>query len=629
MNTCNNCHKENAKNSKFCIFCGFTINSDPITQPDRYLTDESENYIDEDDLDSLNRQLSILNEKFTNLEHRIRSLEKSRSGVSDPFVQKTGRHIGKPITEGPAPSLSGVQTSFLGKFASVNWFAVIGSIILAIGIGFFIKAAFDLWIGPTGRIIIGIVAGICMIGISEYASKRFPDWAYGICGGGLAILYIAVYASFGFYQLIDPIPVFIALLFVVLFGGSMALRHDSKVIAFISIIGAFITPVLMKTEIREYIYLGIVYILLIDIGIVALASRKKWQWYTLLGLIGSYVVGGLIASELPDSDVIYSQLGLSGVFLIFIVATVIHNVYNRSKPDNFDFSLIIANAGIFFGLTMSNLAESYEQWLGLSTILLSLLYAVIGIIALRNNNTPKLISFCFLGVSLIFITVFIPVQLTGAWITVAWSTQAAVVIGIGMKFKDSKIRIGGLAVLAAAIIHALAFDTFAEDINWFGTGSDTTPILNYRFFAFIICILACYISAYIYMIKRNLAKEWEKYIGVVLFAAATFLSIWIGTAEIVDYFSSEEAKQLTITLFWAIYALFLILAGIRVRKQLVVSPKLMTALGALLLAVPIAKLFIHDVFLLETTYRLAAFIILGPLLILTGLAYRKIRDSFA
>ena len=77
MNTCNNCHKENAKNSKFCIFCGFTINSDPITQPDRYLTDESENYIDEDDLDSLNRQLSILNEKFTNLEHRIRSLEKS------------------------------------------------------------------------------------------------------------------------------------------------------------------------------------------------------------------------------------------------------------------------------------------------------------------------------------------------------------------------------------------------------------------------------------------------------------------------------------------------------------------------------------------------------------------------
>ena len=186
----------------------------------------------------------------------------------------------------------------------------------------------------------------------------------------------------------------------------MALRHDSKVIAFISIIGAFITPVLMKTEIREYIYLGIVYILLIDIGIVALASRKKWQWYTLLGLIGSYVVGGLIASELPDSDVIYSQLGLSGVFLIFIVATAIHNVYNRSKPDNFDFSLIIANAGIFFGLTMSNLAESYEQWLGLSTILLSLLYAVIGIIALRNNNTPKLISFCFLGVSLIFITVF-------------------------------------------------------------------------------------------------------------------------------------------------------------------------------------------------------------------------------
>ena len=55
---------------------------------------------------------------------------------------------------------------------------------------------------------------------------------------------------------------------------------------------------------------------------------------------------------------------------------------------------------------------------------------------------------------------------------------------------------------------------------------------------------------------------------------------------------------------------------------------MMTAFGAVLLAVPIAKLFIYDVFLLDTSYRVAAFIVLGPLLILTGLAYRKIRESF-
>jgi len=321
------------------------------------------------------------------------------------------------------------------------------------------------------------------------------------------------------------------------------------------------------------------------------------------------------------------------------VATAIHNIYRRSKPDNFDFILIIGNAGVFFGLTMSNLAESYEEWLGLSTILLSLLYAAIGCFALRSRNVPELVSFCFLGISLIFLTAFIPIQLTGEWITVTWSAQAAVVIGIGLKFKEWKIRLGGLIVMGAAIIHALSVDTFSTNIN-----KDFTPVLNHRFLAFLICIIASYLSAYLYLVNKVVTEEWENHVGLALFAAATFMTVWLITAEIIDYFnyteihsyikniakrSFEEAKQLTLTLFWAVYALLLIVSGIKLRKQVLVSPKTMTVIGALLLSVPIAKLFIYDVFLLDTSYRVAAFIVLGPLLIVTGLAYRKIRASFS
>tara|TARA_B100001750_G_C15521262_1_gene611777 strand:- start:1802 stop:3721 length:1920 start_codon:yes stop_codon:yes gene_type:complete len=638
MNTCNNCQKENDSHSKFCIFCGSPVDSVSIDQPDSNDTIASEDIDSVNNLENLTHQLSSMNKKFVQLENRILRLEKTLSGKPDD-VPRTAVQTAPKINQEPnTSSISQVHTTFIRKFASVNWFAVIGSIILAIGIGFFIKAAFDLWVGPTGRIIIGVVAGIAMIGVSEYTSKKFPSWAYGICGGGLAILYIAIYASFAFYELISPTVVFIILLFVVLLGCSLALRYNSKVIAFISLLGAFITPPLMETELKDQLYLAIGYILLIDIGIVAVASRKKWPWYTLLGLIGSYVVGGLMASELPESEAIYTQLGLSGIFIIFLVATAIHTIYNRAKPDNFDFILIIGNAGIFFGLTISNLAESYEQWLGLSTILLSGLYAAIGLFALRNKNVPALVSFCFLGISLIFLTVFIPIQLTGEWITVTWSAQAAVVIGIGLKFKDFKIRLGGLIVLGAAIIHALSVDTFTTDVN-----KDYTPVLNYRFMAFVICILASYISAYLYLVNKLITENWEHQIGLALFAAGTFMTLWVITAEIIDYFNSteihsyiksiaqrsyEEAKQLSITLFWAIYALLLILSGIRFSKQVVVSPKMMTAIGAILLAVPIAKLFIYDVFLLDASYRVAAFIVLGPLLILTGLAYRRIRESF-
>ena len=198
MNTCNSCQKENSPNSKFCIFCGYSIDSvsvDP-TKPDD--VEDLQTLNPEDGIDSLKNQLSSLTSKFIHLENRILLLEKALTSKPGPIAEKTIPEAQKVDKPSKTSSLS--QTAFLKKFISVNWFAVVGSIILAIGIGFFIKAAFDLWIGPTGRIMVGIVAGVTMIGISEYASRKFPSWAYGLCGGGLAILYIAIYASFAFYD---------------------------------------------------------------------------------------------------------------------------------------------------------------------------------------------------------------------------------------------------------------------------------------------------------------------------------------------------------------------------------------------------------------------------------------------
>ena len=45
--------------------------------------------------------------------------------------------------------------------------------------------------------------------------------------------------------------------------------------------------------------------------------------------------------------------------------------------------------------------------------------------------------------------------------------------------------------------------------------------------------------------------------------------------------------------------------------------------GLVLLGLPVLKLFLFDVFLLEQAYRVAAFVTLGALLLATGLAYQR------
>ena len=58
-----------------------------------------------------------------------------------------------------------------------NWFAIIGAVALVVGIGFFLKLAFDNdWIGDTGRIVLGVVLGLSLLGVGEYSQRRVPIW---------------------------------------------------------------------------------------------------------------------------------------------------------------------------------------------------------------------------------------------------------------------------------------------------------------------------------------------------------------------------------------------------------------------------------------------------------------------
>ncbi len=46
-----------------------------------------------------------------------------------------------------------------------------------------------------------------------------------------------------------------------------------------------------------------------------------------------------------------------------------------------------------------------------------------------------------------------------------------------------------------------------------------------------------------------------------------------------------------------------------------------------LLVIPVVKLFVFDIFLMEQGYRVAAFVTLGVLLLATGLVYQRYNEA--
>ena len=113
---------------------------------------------------------------------------------------------------------------------------------------------------------------------------------------------------------------------------------------------------------------------------------------------------------------------------------------------------------------------------------------------------------------------------------------------------------------------------------------------------------------------------------VALVIVANGIAAWVFTAEVVRFFNHRELMQggdydaamhLTLTLMWTVHAALVIAAGILRRSRA------LRVTGIVMLAAPVGKLFLFDVFLLERGYRVGAFSVLGLLLLAMGLAYQR------
>ena len=147
-----------------------------------------------------------------------------------------------------------------------------------------------------------------------------------------------------------------------------------------------------------------------------------------------------------------------------------------------------------------------------------------------------------------------------------------------------------------------------------------------RFLTFALVLGLLSVLAFRFWRDESVLMEREAYILPALLVVSNVVALCMLSQEVIYYFDSLEerhggdyfsAMHLSLTVLWAVYAMGAISAGIAAQS----SRARLAAMG--LLAVPVAKLFVYDVFLLDLAYRVAAFITLGCMLLGMGLVYQR------
>jgi hypothetical protein len=102
----------------------------------------------------------------------------------------------------PAPHSVSAPAETLEEKIGLTWLTRLGAAVFILGAGFFFKYAVDNdWIGPLGRVAIGISLGLALLAFSEYQRpKAKPQFVHALTGVGLAVLLASSYASFAFYK---------------------------------------------------------------------------------------------------------------------------------------------------------------------------------------------------------------------------------------------------------------------------------------------------------------------------------------------------------------------------------------------------------------------------------------------
>jgi uncharacterized membrane protein len=347
------------------------------------------------------------------------------------------------------------QNPDLEKFIGENLINKIGVLILVLGISYFVKYAIDKdWINEPARVGIGILSGTLVMGIAHKLRKNYTAFSSVIVAGAIAIFYFTIGIAFHDYHLFNQTVAFSIMVVITAYSALISLSYNRIELAVLSLIGGFAVPFMVSTGSGNYIVLFI-YIIILNTGILAIAYHKKWNLVNILTYIFTvFLYGGWLADDLTSNEPHYEGALLFGFafYFIFILMNIVNNIRTKGEFSNAQLTVLASNTFLFYAAGMAILSNFHPEFRGLFTTLLALLNLTYAWLLYKKFGLDKKAVYLLIGLTLTFITLAIPIQFEGNYITLFWAAEAVLLLWLSQKSKVTSYKFGSVVVHGLMII---------------------------------------------------------------------------------------------------------------------------------------------------------------------------------
>ena len=416
-------------------------------------------------------------------------------------VLETEQHVEtredvKPISVTIKPK----SKSSLEKFIGENILNKIGIIITIIGVAIGAKYSIenDL-ISPLTRIILGYLTAIGLLGFGIKLKKKYESYSAVLVSGSIVILYFITFFAYSFYGLIPQLFTFVLMVIFTAFTVVAAISYNRQIIAHIGLVGAYAVPFLLSDG-SGRVEIMFSYMAIINIGILIISFKKYWKSLYYSAFIFTWLIFSFWFFFDYSSELQYglALTFLTLFFLIFYITFITYKILKKEAFNSGDVVLLLINSFIFYGLGYAILSdnETGSQLLGLFTLGNAVIHFIVSVLFYKMKLGDKKLFYLASAMVLVFITITIPVQLDGNWVTLLWVSEAALLFWLGRTKGISVYEKLSYPLMVLAFLSILQDWSYAYNSNIYGTYFSTeidnyqTSVFNIHFLTSLLFIVA-------------------------------------------------------------------------------------------------------------------------------------------
>jgi uncharacterized membrane protein len=305
-----------------------------------------------------------------------------------------------------------------------DWLLKLGALLLLIALGWFTTYAFmNNWIGPAGRITLGLLLGVLILLLGAWRSRSYVAQGGVFLVVGSTTILLTIFAARTMYDFFTPTMALLLMFLSTAFVATQSVRYQRPPLARAALVLAAVAPLLTASADPSAVGL-FTYMFVVTLGtiVVATYSGDRILVPLSLGIMSLYslpIWSGAGGEERPA--LLLFALAFGALYFVVHAGSVLRGNPAARQSD----LLTAAWSGLFLLCWIMTVAPAAWQSLLLSAW--TVVYLGGSFLLFRATGEPRIV-YVYAGTGSVLLAAATAAELSGPALVIAYAIETAAVV---------------------------------------------------------------------------------------------------------------------------------------------------------------------------------------------------------